>query len=114
MTFRLGNWPYPEAEDIWARSTTIEEGERFEELLLSDFIEVGRRVGRRTLRRLSGAPFEEALLDRGLRGLHSVEEADLTNDQVMSYSAMIGTVMVEEMACTNREVRGSLLGRDLG
>jgi len=78
----LGNWPYPEAEDIWARSTTIEEGERFEELLLSDFIEVGRRVGRRTLRRLSGAPFEEALLERGLRGLHSVEEADLTNDQV--------------------------------
>jgi hypothetical protein len=56
--------PYPEAADVWRRSSSARCHDRFEDLCLNDHIVAGKRVSIKKLNNLAGSPFLHGLLVR--------------------------------------------------
>ena len=91
--------PYPSAETVWARAASpIGPYETFNDLMASDMIHTGRAISRRSLGSLRNPTNgQTAFLARGVRPLPLVEQGDLTIDDAIGYSAVVGVMALSEI-----------------
>ena len=105
------NFPYPQASEVFARAEGSPDDEDFGDLLVNDLVFVGKRVARSKLEKLTMSSYQRALLERGsLHQMEGVEEYNAAIEVSMGYAASVGVCLAEEVATTNGEVGGFLLG----
>jgi hypothetical protein len=111
LTAFLGNWPYPQAEEVWVRADTdLIAEEDFEDLHFGDFVRAGRRVARRSYRNLAATANQLSVLERGLERPRAEELPDLSVDSAIGYTSMVGVMLADEVAILGDMVGFSLLG----
>jgi len=105
------NFPYPQASEVFTRGEGSPDDKDFGDLLINDLVFVGKRVARCKLEQLTMSSFQRALLERGsLHQMEGVEEYNAAIEVSMGYAASVGVFLSEEVATTNGEVGGFLLG----
>ena len=88
----------------------------FSDLYHKDFVLVARHVGRRQLARLDIAPYQRAVLERGVNHWHQSQVPDRRMEQSMGYTGSVGVMLMDELAgvCEWSEERFTMVRTDLG
>ena len=104
------------AASFFQQSDTDRPTTTFSDLYHEDFVLAARRVGRRQLSRLDIAPYQRALLERGVNRWHRHQIPDRRMEQSMGYSGAVGVMLMDELArvCERSEERFTEVRMDLG
>ena len=101
--------PYPEAQDVYDRSSKVWPEEGFEDLYRDDFIMAAGRVGRRKLNRMETGPYQRALLNRGVTTKVNAEDERVpVLQQAMEYTGAVGTMVMDELAFVHERMETGL------
>ena len=97
---------YPRADEAWQRTRApIASTESYRDLYFDDLVLVGQAVSQRGLRNVEGlTTAQHAFLSRGLYSMSPMEASNLTLESVAGYSAVIGTMAIEEVGVTTKQV----------
>ena len=86
------------------------------DIYYDDFVLAAHHVGCRQLARLDIAPYQRALLERGVNRWHRSQVPDWRMEQAMGYSGSVGVMLMDELAgvCERSEERFTEVRTDLG
>ena len=99
--------PYPTAQNVWERSAGPNEADdNFRDLHLSDFLNVSKRTARHKLRNIRPGRHLDELLARGVaRRLESQDGHSDVLESALGYSAVMGTMLLEDQIMVESKVR---------